>query len=315
MKLGVTIPNIELGTETGPVKALAQAAEGLGFDYLMNYDHVLGADVSVRPEWRPFLGKPPIYTIDDGFREPLIMYGYLAAVTEIIEFATGIIIMPQRQTALLAKQTAEVDLLSGGRLRLGVGIGWNDLEYQALGMNFRDRGARSAEQIEVLRKLWTEKSVNFAGKWHTLDGVGINPRPIQRPIPVWLGGEADRVLRRVAQLGDGWYIPSYLDEEQIRERVEKLHAYARELGRDPKTIGLEGIIRMWGREPEQCAESLAMWGRLGASHVTFTTESDSYKDRLPGAQMDTVAGRSDFDSMDDRIDALRRFKDASAAYL
>ncbi len=315
MRLGVTIPNIELGIDPGPVRALAQAAEDFGFDYLMNYDHVVGADLGIRPDWRPFLGNPPIYTLDDAFHEPLVMYGYIAAVTTSIELATGVVVLPQRQTVLLAKQAAEVDVLSGGRLRLGFGVGWNDVEYRALGMNFRDRGVRSAEQIAVLRKLWTEPSVTFRGRWHRLEGVGINPLPVRRPIPVWLGGTADKVLERIVKLADGWYVPSYLNEEAISERRDRLFALAQHHGRDIASIGIEGIVRMWGREPEQCAESLGMWKRLGASHVTFTTESDSYKDRLPGAQMETVAGRADFATMDARIEALRRYREAADAWL
>lgn len=314
MKLGVTIPNIELGVDPGPIKALCQAAEELGYDYLMSYDHVIGADTSVRPDWRPMNGKPPVYTLDDSFHEPLILYGYIAAVTSRIELATGIIIMPQRQTVLLAKQVAELDVLSGGRMRLGVGIGWNDVEYQALNEDFSNRGARSAEQIEVLRKLWTERCFTFEGEWHTLIGVGINPLPIQRPVPIWLGGEAEPVLKRVARLADGWYAPSYLDEAQLTEKIGKIRDYAREYGRDPDTIGFDGIIRMWGRSPEECVESIDMWKRVGATHVTFNTESDSYRKRLPGAQMETRAGRADIATMDERIDAIRRFKQAADAH-
>ena len=315
MKLGVTIPNIELSLDPAPLRDFVQAAEDLGYDYLMNYDHVVGADLSVRPDWKPFFGNPPIYTIDDPFREPLVMYGYIAAITSKIGFTTGVVILPQRQTALLAKQTAEIDILSGGRLRLGVGVGWNDVEFQAMGMNFRDRGARCAEQIEVMRKLWTESSVTFEGKWHHLEGVGIRPLPIQRPIPVWIGGTANPVLKRIAKLGDGWYVPSYLNEEEILEHTERLFDYAREEGRSPDSIGLEGIIRMWGREAVECAESLEMWKRVGASHVTFNTESDAYKDRLPGAQMEVREGRQDFASMDERIEALRQFMDAATSYV
>ncbi len=310
MKLGVTIPNIELGNDLGSITAFVQAAEDLGYDYLMLYDHVVGADLSIRPECKPFMGKPPIYTLDDAFHEPLVLYGFIAAVTKNIELATGVIISPQRQTVLLAKQAAELDILSEGRLRLGFGIGWNDVEYQALGMNFKDRGKRSAEQIEVMRALWTNRCISFDGKWHTLEGVGINPLPIQQPIPIWLGGAADAVLKRIAKLANGWYAPSYLDEIQLKEHIERLHGFVEEEGRPVESVGIEGIIRMWGRTPEQCAESLDMWERLGATHVTFNTESDSYKDRLPGAQMETLSGRSDFKNMDDRIDALRLFKDA-----
>ena len=315
MKLGVTIPNIELGLDPGPITALCQAAENFGYDYLMSYDHVIGADTSVRPDWKPFNGGPPVYTLDDSFHEPLILYGYIAAVTSRIELATGVVIMPQRQTVLLAKQVAELDVLSGGRMRLGIGIGWNDVEYQALGETFSNRGARSEEQIVVLRKLWTERCFTFEGQWHTLVGIGIKPLPVQQPIPIWIGGEADPVLKRVAKLGDGWYAPSYLDEPQLAERIAKIHAHAREYGRDPASIGIEGIIRMWGRDPAECAESLEMWKRLGATHVTFNTESDSYRQRLPGAQMEIRAGREDITSMDERIDAVRRFKEAAAAHV
>ena len=314
MKLGVTIPNIELGNDLASIVAFVQAAEDLGYDYLMLYDHVVGVDLSTRPDWKPFLGNPPIYSLDDAFHEPFVLYGYIAAVTETIELATGVIISPQRQTVLLAKQAAEVDVLSQGRLRLGFGIGWNNVEYQALGMNFHDRGKRSAEQIEVMRALWTKRCVSFDSEWHSLDGVGINPLPVQRPIPIWLGGAADAVLKRVATLADGWYAPSYLDETELRDHIERLHRFAKEIGRDVDSVGIEGIIRMWGRPQEQCAESIGMWERLGATHVTFNTESDSYNDRLPGAQMETVAGRGDFKSMDDRIQALRLFKDAISAF-
>ena len=310
MKLGVTIPNIELGNDLLAIRDLVQAAEDLGYDYLMNYDHVIGADLSIRPDWKPFLGNPPIYTLDDAFHEPLVLYGYIAAITAEIELATGVIVLPQRQTVLLGKQVAELDVLSQGRVRLGLGIGWNDVEFEALGMKFSDRGARSAEQIEVLRQLWTEASVNFNGNWHTLNGVGINPLPVQRPIPIWLGGAADKLLDRVARLADGWYAPSYLNENQLATHIEKLIRFSERYDRDPRSIGIEGIIRMWGRGPEECAESLQMWERLGATHVTFNTESDSYKNRLPGAQMDTVAGRADFKNMGERIEALRLFKAA-----
>lgn len=315
MKLGVTIPNIELGIEPEPIRALAQAAETLGYDYLMAYDHVVGADISVRPDWHPFDGKPPIYTIDDSFHEPMVLYGFIAAVTTRIGLATGVVIMPQRQTVLLAKQAAEIDILSGGRLRLGVGVGRNDVEYAALGMNFHDRGQRSVEQIELMRRLWTERSVTIDGKWHRIEAAGINPLPIQRPIPIWLGGAADVVLKRVATIGDGWYVPSYLNEEQIREHLDRLYRHAESAGHDPASIGVEGIIRMWGRTPERSAESIAMWRRLGATHVTFNTESDSYRSRLPSAQMELQGKREDYLAIEERIEALARFIQAAKAYL
>lgn len=321
MKLGTTIPNIELGIETGPIVDMAQAAEAIGYDYLMSYDHVLGADLSVRPDWLPFNGNPPPYTIDDSFHEPLILYGFLAGVTKTIGFATGVVIAPQRQTVLLAKQVAEIDILSGGRMRLGIGIGWNDLEYAALNEDFKTRGARSAEQILLMRKLWTEPCFSFDGKFHQIESMGMRPLPIQRPIPIFIGGEADPVLRRIAAIGDGWYAPSYLPEDKLKEKIEKLHQYAEEEGRDPGEIGIEGIIRMYGRSPEECVESLEMWKRLGATHVTFNTESDSYRSRLPSAQMESQGQQQEFVSMDPaesmpaRIKAMAQFYEAAKGLL
>lgn len=282
MKLGVTIPQVEIGRDPANIRAFALEAERLGYDYLMLCDHVLGADMAVHKDWRPRSGQPPIYTRDDMFHEPLVLYGYLAAITTRIELATGVIILPQRQTVLLAKQAAEIDVLSGGRLRLGFGTGWNELEYQGLGMNFHDRGQRSEEQIELLRLLWTQDSVSFNGRWHRLNGVGINPLPDQRPIPIWLGGAADAVLDRVARLADGWYPPSSLPEAQLKESIAKLHNYAEQAGRDPATIGIEGIVRLRDRTMDECVENVLMWQRLGACRVTFNTESPIMWNRLGG---------------------------------
>jgi probable F420-dependent oxidoreductase len=306
MKLGVTFPQIEIGRDPQPIREFVQSVEGLGYDYLMLYDHVLGADMKVHKDWRPRKGQPPIYTSEDLFHEPLVLYGYLAAVTQRIEFATGVIILPQRQTVLLAKQAAEVDVLSGGRLRLGFGIGWNELEYQGLGMNFHDRGKRSEEQIAVLRMLWTQESVTYTGQWHTLNGVGINPLPDQRPIPIWLGGAADAVLERVARIADGWYAPSSLGEQEVREHIGRLHKFARDHGRDPATVGIEGIVRLRGRTVEECVENYEMWKRLGATRVTFNTESPIMWNRLAGNSPDT---RNAGLSTSQRIAAVTRFKE------
>lgn len=306
IKLGVTVPQIEIGRDPRNIRELALAAEHLGYDYLMLYDHVLGADMEVHKDWRPRKGAPPIYTKDDMFHEPLVLYGYLAAITERIEFATGVIILPQRQTVLLAKQAAEIDVLSGGRLRLGFGTGWNELEYQGLGMNFHDRGKRSEEQVEVLRLLWTQDSVTFDGQWHKLNGVGINPLPDQRPIPIWLGGAADAVLDRVARIADGWYPPSSLPEDELRASIAKLHDHARTAGRDPATIGIEGIVRLRDRTLDECVENYLMWQRLGASRVTFNTESPIMWNRLGGnapEQRNTGMANSQ------RLETIADFKD------
>src|SRR5579864_3397066 len=197
MRIGVVFPQTEIGNDPIAIRDYAQAVEDLGYQHVLAYDHVLGAGLAHRPNWQgPYTSETP-------FHEVFVLFGYLAAVTHKVELVTGILIVPQRQTALVAKQAAQVDILSQGRLRLGVGIGWNEVEYEALGEDFHTRGARSGEQITVLRLLWTQPVVDFKGRWHHIPEAGINPLPVQRPIPIWLGGEADAVLERVGTMGDG----------------------------------------------------------------------------------------------------------------
>ena len=199
MRIGVVFPQTEIGSDPAVIKDYAQTAEGLGYTHILAYDHVIGANLASRPGW-----QPP-YSHLDTFHEPFVLYGYLAGLTKTIDLTTGIIILPQRQTVLVAKQAATVDVFSGGRLRFGIGIGWNPVEYEALGQDFKNRGQRSEEQVELLRQLWTRELVTFHGRWHTVIDAGINPLPIQRPIPIWFGGTDDRALRRLARLGDGWF--------------------------------------------------------------------------------------------------------------
>jgi len=285
MKLGVIFPQTEIGADPAAVRDYAQAAEGLGYDHIVVYDHVVGANPASRPGW-----TPP-YTHNDAFHEPFVLYGYLAGVTEKIGLTTGIVILPQRQTVLVAKQAAAVDVLSKGRLRLGVGIGWNPVEYEALGMNFNDRGRRSEEQIEVMRKLWTNELVTFKGRWHTITDAGLNPLPVQRPIPIWFGGNAEPVLKRVGRLGDGWF-PLADAGDKVRAMIEKVKAYAKEAGRDPSVIGIEGRVSIAGSNPDKWRESVAQWRALGATHVSVNTMK---------AQLTGAAGH---------VDAIRRFRDA-----
>ena len=285
MQIGVVFPQTEIGADPIAVRDYAQAAEQLGFDHLIAFDHVLGANRASRPDW-----QGP-YDHRDMFHEPFVLYGYLAGVTERIGLVTGIIILPQRQTALVAKQAAAVDVLSGGRLRLGIGIGWNPVEYEALGENFGNRGRRSEEQIAVLRALWTEPSVSFTGEWHQISDAGLNPMPVQRPIPIWFGGESEPVLRRIARLGDGW-LPRLTPDETGRALIEKLQAYAREAGRDPAEIGIEAWIPIRDRNPEDCAGDVAKLQAIGATHVSVHT--------MPAG----LAGP------DAHIAAIRRFKQA-----
>ena len=263
MKIGVVFPQTEIGTDSSFIRDYAQAAEELGFTHILVYDHVIGANLASRPGWRP------PYSHRDTFHEPFVLFSYFAGLTKKLELTTGIIILPQRQTVLVAKQTASLDLLSGGRLRLGIGTGWNPVEYEALGENFHDRGKRSEEQVELLRKLWTQETVTFEGKWHKITDAGINPLPVQRPIPIWFGGTDDRALRRLARLGDGWF-PLMAPDEKCREAIEKVRSYAREAGRDPAAIGIEGRISI-AAGTEKWIEEMKAWEKLGATHVSINT--------------------------------------------
>lgn len=264
MRIGVVFPQTEIGASPSGIKDYVQAAEDLGYAHLLTYDHVLGADVRQYPGW-----NGP-YTHNDMFHEPFVLFGYLAALTRRLELVSGVIILGQRQTALVAKQAAEVDVLTGGRLRLGVGIGWNHVEYEALGTNFHDRGRRSEEQIAVLRALWTQDVVHFKGRWHRITHAGLNPLPVQRPIPIWLGGRAEAVVRRVGRLADGWF-PQFAPDKAGEETLNRMRGYAREAGRDPAAIGIEARINYAGGDPERWAREAEAWRKLGATHLSVNT--------------------------------------------
>ena len=288
MRLGVVFPQTEIGSDRVVIKDYAQAAEELGYSHILAYDHVIGANLASRPGW-----QPP-YSHLDTFHEPLVLYGYLAGLTKTIEFTTGIIILPQRQTVLVAKQAATIDVLSSGRLRFGIGIGWNPVEYEALGQDFKNRGQRSEEQVELLRQLWTRELVTFHGRWHTVIDAGINPLPIQRPIPIWFGGTDDRALRRLARLGDGWF-PLMNPDDKCRAAIEKVRSYAREAGRDPEKIGIEGRISHGAGSEEAWRAELQAWKSLGATHASFNT----MKANLPSPRA--------------HIEAIRRFHAVAAS--
>lgn len=271
MRLGVVFPQTEIGADPGAITAFAQAAEDLGFDHLLVYDHVLGA-VPRGVEW---LG----YTAEDMFHEILVLLAFLAAATRRIELATGILILPQRQTALVAKQTAEIDVLSGGRLRLGVGIGWNSVEYEVLGENFRTRGRKIEEQVMVLRELWTKPVVNFTGRYHRIVNAGINPLPVQRPIPIWMGGESEAVMRRIARMADGWILGGTLRSPHARHpqvpggyaaMVQMLRGYLREAGRPDDAVGLERRAA-YSAGPAKWVATAEEWARLGGTHLSVST--------------------------------------------
>jgi probable F420-dependent oxidoreductase len=271
MKHGVVFPQIEFGNDVQAIRDYAQTAEGLGYDYLLVYDHALGA----HPAREPKLTGP--YTYEHPFHEPMVFFGFLAAVTTRLELVTGILILPQRQTALVAKQTAEVDVLSKGRLRLGIGIGWNYVEYEALGQDFRTRGRRVEEQIEVLRKLWTQPLVTHKSAEHVIDNAGINPLPVQRPIPIWFGGAAEPVLRRTARLGDGWMPAGRPPDDRMKGYVGQLEGYLKEAGRDRSKFGIDPWISIAGLDKDEWRRRVEAWRVLGATHVAVDTMRAGFK--------------------------------------
>jgi probable F420-dependent oxidoreductase len=263
MRIGVVFPQTEIGADVGAVRAYAEHVEGLGFTHLLAYDHVVGADPNVHAGW-----DGP-YDLHNTFHEPLVTFGYLAAVTTSLELVTGILILPQRQTVLVAKQAAEVDLLSGGRLRLGVGLGWNAIEYEALGEDFSNRGKRSEEQVDLMRTLWTEQTVTYHGTYHQVTGAGLAPLPIQRPIPVWFGSSSPRACRRAGRLGDGWF-PMVGPGPKLEQALQEVAQAATEAGRDPAQIAMEGRVS-WNGNADDLAADLRVWADAGASHVSINT--------------------------------------------
>jgi len=263
VKIGVVFPQTEIGADRGAVRAFAQRVQELGFSHILTYDHVVGADPAVHQGW-----DGP-YDVDTTFHEPFVLFGYLAAVTSL-ELVTGIIILPQRQTALVAKQAAEVDLLTGGNFRLGVGLGWNAVEYEALGKDFSDRGRRVSEQVTLMRQLWTQRSVTFHGEYETVTAAGLAPLPVQRPIPVWFGAQSQRAYVRVGQLADGWF-PHVPPDSRLDEARAIVNQAATEAGRDPAGIGMEGRVS-WGEGgAEKLTDHIGRWRAAGATHVSIST--------------------------------------------
>lgn len=298
MQLGVVFPQLDIGADPVAVRDYAQAAEALGYTHILAFDHVIG----VNPESRPGWTGP--YDHRSMFHEPFVLFGFLAGVTSRLGFISGVLVLPQRQTQLVAKQAAEVDILCGGRLRLGVGVGWNAAEFEAMGARFDNRGRRIEEQIALLRRLWTEDLVTFEGDNHAIRDAGINPLPRQRPIPVWIGGSAEAVIRRVGRIGDGW-LPQFpsLDPalsntgaqprrgETPEELIEKMHGYAREAGRDPSDIGIEGRSSVKDQTPDDWIEVYRRWAALGATHLSVNTM------------------RAGLAGPDAHIDAIRRYRE------
>lgn len=264
MDIGAVFPQVEFPADPTAIRDWAQAAEALGYRHVMVYDHVLGAD----PD-RPGGWSGP-YTYQDPFFSPFLLFSYMAAVAPRLGYITGVIILPQRQTALVAKQAATLDVLCGGRLRLGVGIGWNAVEYKALGENFHNRGRRQEEQVELMKRLWTEPLVTFEGKWHRIEAAGLNPPPVQRPIPVWFGGHAEATLQRMARLGAGW-LPGYRTAAQAHGALDRLDGYLAAAGRSREEFGLEPRLYYGDADQARWRQTLDDWRTAGATHIAFNT--------------------------------------------
>lgn len=263
MQIGVVFPQTEIGPDPAGIKAYAHAVEELGYRHLVAYDHVLGADPTHRPGWRG-------YTTDDQFHEPLVLFGYLAAIAPKLELVPSVIILPQRQTALVAKQAAEVDIITGGKFRLGVGIGWNPVEYEALGMNFHNRGRRLEEQIALLRRLWTERVVTFEGTYERVIEAGLHPLPVQRPIPIWIGASAEPAIKRAAELADGFF-PQRPLEGGWRATMDRIRGWLGDAGRDPASFGIEARIEIARGTPDDWRQQVETWRGLGATHLSVNT--------------------------------------------
>ncbi len=281
MQIGVVFPQTEFGNDPGAVRDYAQTVEALGYTHVLAYDHVLGAN----PE-RPGGWRGP-YTYQTPFHEPFVLFSYMAALTTRLGFITGVLILPQRQTALVAKQAAALDVLSSGRLRLGIGTGWNEVEYVALGEDFHTRGRRSEAQIALLRRLWTEPLVTVDDGWHTIPDAGLNPLPVQRPIPIWLGGYADAVLERVATLGDGW-LPGSRTAAEAAPSLAKIDEHLAAVGRTRQELGLEPRVHLQdGHDLESWGRIIEEWRQVGATHLSVSTMSCGF--RSPGEHIAALA--------------------------
>lgn len=292
-------PQLEIGVDPDDIARWAREVERMGYEQLAVHDHVLGADPDRPNGWAgPHPNVP--HTDQDMFHEPFVLFGYLAAVTTTIRLTTAILVLAQRQTALVAKQAAEVDVLTRGRLRLGVGIGWNRVEYQGMGADYTTRGRRVEEQISLLRRLWSEPTVDFTGTWHRIDRAGLTPLPVQRPIPIWMGGGyvaatrtvVEPALRRIARLAQGWLTHVQSGDAAA---INEFRRYIREAGRDKSEVGLEGRISVRRVKPAEWGREIDWWRKVGATHI----------------ELDTM--RIGYSSLDEHLDALGKFVDVLRA--
>jgi probable F420-dependent oxidoreductase len=294
MQLGTLLPEGDIGGAPATVREYAQAAEAIGYDFIEAPDHVLGVNAASRPGWDR-------NDNDDLFHDPFVLFGYLAGCTSRLGFSTGVLILPQRQTVLVAKQAACLDVLSGGRFRLGIGVGWNEVEFTGLNENFHNRGRRSEEQVQVMQKLWAEPHVTFKGRWHTIQDAGINPRPASGKVPVWFGGHHDRTLDRIAKWGDGWMPNAYPADHTATEIFDRLRHLTEAAGRDPAKVGIEVWVSMGTGSEADWARDTRFWKAAGASHICLTTTFNRRHHQR-------IAGQT----LSDHLGALRRYHAAVA---
>ena len=293
MQLGALLPLGDIGGNPAIVREYAQTAEGIGYDFIEAPDHVLGANPASAPEAeRTGAGL---------YHDPFVLFGYLAGVTPNLGFSTGVLILPQRQTALVAKQAACLDALCGGRFRLGIGVGWNEVEFVGLNADFHNRGRRSEEQVALMQALWGNEYVAFKGRWHTLDDAGISPRPASGKVPVWYGGHVEQTLQRVAKWGDGWMPNAYPPDQSATDVLGQLRRLTEQAGRDPGKIGIEVWVSMGSGSEADWAKEARFWKSAGASHLCLTTTFNRRHHKR-------IAGRG----IGDHVAALRRYQRAVA---
>ncbi|MFT5392426.1 MAG: putative F420-dependent oxidoreductase [Gammaproteobacteria bacterium] len=267
MRIGVSFPTTEIGNNPNDIRTFAREVEAMGYDYLTCIDHVIQGREPVADDWRAY------YVRANPFHETLVLFGFLAAVTETIGLTSAILILPQRPTVLVAKQLAEIDVLSGGRLRAGVGIGWNELEFEILGQSFKNRAPRMEEQIDVMRRLWTQELVTYSGEWHEIDDAGINPLPVQQPIPIWIGAFVTPAIRRAGRLADGLLLNPRVKPgtDEATSAIENFRDAAQEAGRDAASLGLEATVFTEGRGANAIREEVEAWRERGATYLTVRT--------------------------------------------
>jgi probable F420-dependent oxidoreductase len=299
MKLGVALPIVDIGGGPEALREFVQAAEEVGYQGIAAPDHVLGVNVASRPEWTQARARST-----DWYHDPFVLFGFLAGCTKIADFSTQVLILAQRQTVLVAKQAACLDVLSGGRFRLGIGVGWNEIEFVGLNENFHNRGRRSEEQVELMRALWAEPHVTFKGKYHTIEDAGINPLPTGCTVPLWYGGHAEVTLRRCAKWGDGWMPLAYPPGDEARAAFDRLRAYAEAEGRDPATIGIDTRVSAGRGGEAEWRDEVRAWKSLGVTHLTLANYYES-------GHLHRIAGHT----MADHLEAMKRYWNAVADLL